>query len=774
VIDPWDVIWAALLHDVGKIALPRRLLWQPSLYLRGLEGRDGHPEETRLLLRAVPGLGHLALAAATHHERYQGGGPIGLAGEQIPLVGRILAIADRYDTLKTRGLEGRTRTHLEVAQQLQRDAGPVLDRRLTEVALGVFDQVDRQGLLPRGPLTDWRQLAAGLKPPPAGEAPQRPIRKGSLLIDLEPWTRVRLRADLSFQNGAQEFFALAEEQERPRLCDTLSEESAGELESAAPQLLPGDVFSRYLFTKDRRPLEAVLQREGDGFSLLVRSAENRLQTLDRLALFYRSFLSSYEAVVFTDPTGRIIDVNRCFLDLFGYKLGEIVGQHTRVLGSGKHAGEFYQRMWAALTDPAVGHWSGELVDRRRDGREVHVQLRINAVRDSSGACMGYVAHHLDITGRKQAEAEARRRDEDLRASNAELVRLSQFKNEVIALTSHDLKAPLSSIAGIADLLREGMQALSRDRVEAYLERISSSARGLISFIDDLLDLEKMESGALRLDRGRLHLGALVSRCLERAGASARGKVGLELRPSAAGAPVLLGDPVRLEQVFDNLLANAIKFSPPGGVVTASVEPVGTSLRVCVEDEGPGIPPAHLSRIFDRYHQVDRAGVPKRGFGAGLGLSIVKQLVGLHGGQVWAENRATGGCRMVVELPVDLAPAHLRPVAVLASPLSAQAAELLELLAMQGFSARRVDALQEASQLVRILDAEVLVVGEGLLTGEGKSLLDGTQRIDGRPPLLVLFSRGQGDELNPPAGFEASLSAPFLDDEIRALLSRARA
>ena len=769
VIDPWDVAWAGLLHGVGAVAVPRRqldLLWTGDLDAVGRAQRRAVE-----VVAGLPGLDHLTHAIAAVRARWDGGGvPRGLGGEQIPLVARILAYADAYDALASYQSPTGPASHPQALERLREQIGSTLDPHLAELALATLDRCAAVPPEPPAPHAWVSFFTSELAPHVPAAAPARPVSRGALLVDLEPWHPVEVDAATAVLTGRDALADLLGSGVDDGLAAALAPASADELRGLLTSAAAGHTATAYLFTAAGRPVEAVALPARAGHHLvLVRAAANRLETMERLALFYRNFLASSEGVVFADPSGRILDVNRAFLDLFGYSLREVIGQHTRMLKSGRQPDAFYRQMWSAITDPAVGSWSGELIDRRRDGRELHVLMRISAVRDASGACVGYIAHHQDITERKRAEAELERRDAELVRKNAELERLNQFKTDMVAITSHDLKSPLAAIVGVADLLGKNLERLPRERVTAYLDRIGDTARNLTSFINDLLDLEKIESGALTLDRVPIHLDQLALDAGEQARAAAAGRVSVEV--DAPRLPPMVADPLRLEQVIGNLLANACKFAADGTAVELSVAaPDPARIRIEVADRGPGVPPAQLAAIFERYYQTERkGGASKRGSGQGLGLSIVRSLVELHRGRVWAENRPGGGCRFVVELPTAHDDPSLgQPAVVVLAGQTAEALELIEQLGAAGAVVRRVETLPELRRLQRVLEPQLVVVARAHLEPEVIAHLEtaGGRR---RPTQVILE-----DEHAPggPALLDLVLAPPVLPDEIRALLRRA--
>ncbi|MGN6592581.1 MAG: ATP-binding protein [Terriglobales bacterium] len=216
----------------------------------------------------------------------------------------------------------------------------------------------------------------------------------------------------------------------------------------------------------------------------------------------------------------------------------------------------------------------------------------------------------------------------------------QFKNDVLASVSHELRTPLSAILGFSDLLAQGAAGpLSHDQRD-FARHIHASGEHLLALINDILDLSRIEAGQLRLRPERVELARAAGEAVEIMAAQAQDK-GVALRSECADGIAVWADPLRLRQIFCNLLGNAVKFTPAGGeiAVLASVE--GDWARITVLDNGIGIAPEHLDAIFDRFRQVEST-ARQAGEGTGLGLAITRHLVTSHGGRIWAESRPGAG------------------------------------------------------------------------------------------------------------------------------------
>jgi signal transduction histidine kinase len=234
----------------------------------------------------------------------------------------------------------------------------------------------------------------------------------------------------------------------------------------------------------------------------------------------------------------------------------------------------------------------------------------------------------------------------------ELEAASHHKSEFLANMSHELRTPLNAISGFSQLLRKRLYGEINDKQAEYLDEILASSRDLLSLIDDVLDLSKVEAGQIELDVAPFSLPATLERGLVVVGERAsKGDVRISL-VSDPGIDTVTGDERRVRQVLLNLLWNAVKFTPAGGAVDVSVARVNGEVRVSVADTGPGIDPADQARIFEEFQQA-AAGKEQRE-GTGLGLALSKRLVELHGGRIWVESELGKGSRFVFTLPAPLA------------------------------------------------------------------------------------------------------------------------
>ncbi len=240
-----------------------------------------------------------------------------------------------------------------------------------------------------------------------------------------------------------------------------------------------------------------------------------------------------------------------------------------------------------------------------------------------------------------------RMNDELRRLYDELERTSRHKSQFLANMSHELRTPLNAIIGFSQVLRQRLFGEVNEKQDEYLGDIVSSGHHLLSLINDVLDLSKVEAGQVELVfaafslRNALERGVVMVR--ERA---SNGHIHLSLE-LASDIDSIRGDERRVLQVVFNLLSNAVKFTPPGGHVDVSTARVNGEVQVSVSDTGPGIATDDQERIFEEFQQT-AIGIGQRD-GTGLGLAVSKRLVELHGGRIWVESEVGSGSRFIFTL-----------------------------------------------------------------------------------------------------------------------------
>jgi signal transduction histidine kinase len=297
-----------------------------------------------------------------------------------------------------------------------------------------------------------------------------------------------------------------------------------------------------------------------------------------------------------------------------------------------------------LRDGMLAGLANHTVLIARDGRETPIDDSAAPIKGRDQRIVGVVMVFRDIAERKQAtrrELAARREAEEANRS----------KDEFLAILSHELRTPLNSILGWARLLREGQTTPEQEmRALASIER---NALHQTRLIEDLLDVSRIVSGKLTLEIQRVDLATVIDAALDLirpAAASAGVEMVLDLDPST---PAMIGDPARLQQIVLNLISNAVKYTERGGRVEIALHKTDASVELVVRDTGIGIRSDFMPYLFDRFRQ-DEAGARARG-GLGVGLTIVRHLVELHGGTIRAASPGEGrGSTFTVRLPISQA------------------------------------------------------------------------------------------------------------------------
>jgi PAS domain S-box-containing protein len=372
---------------------------------------------------------------------------------------------------------------------------------------------------------------------------------------------------------------------------------------------------------------------------------------------YRSIIdNALEGVYISSLDGRMIVANRALAEINGYDSPEEL-----ILSVKDIAKEWYVRperrqefVEAMARDGEVRNFESE-VYRHKSRERIWVQENARLVSDETGKALYYEGTVQEITQRKNFERQlmvARRAAE---ASN-------RAKSEFLANMSHELRTPLNAIMGFAQILRDRWNDPEHAKVAEYSSDILLSAQHLYGLISEILDYSKIDSGTVQLVEGPIDVNALCTHCVHMISERAN-RAGLKLKLELPERlPALNADERRITQVLLNLATNAVKFTPAGGTVTvaAGIEPSG-NLVMSVADSGIGISEKDLERVFEPFVQVNRAAHPQQE-GAGLGLSICKNLIELHQGRIEVSSKPQRGTTVRVILPAS----RLMPVQAAAS------------------------------------------------------------------------------------------------------------
>lgn len=418
------------------------------------------------------------------------------------------------------------------------------------------------------------------------------------------------------------------------------------------------------------------------------------------------FDSAMDAIVTFNPSGGIETMNRAAEEMFGYSVTELVGRDISILVPDAMGGDavFLDRL---RNERNLRQGSAcEFEARRKDGATFPVDINFGEMHQPDG--VHAVAVMRDCTERRKAEL---------------------AKSEFVSTVSHELRTPLTSIAGSLGLLVGGAGGALPEKAGRLIAIAESNSRRLVRLINDILDMEKIQSGKLTFTLRPLDLGDLAQRAIDgMSGLSS--ETGVTLAYVAPDGPVTVhGDADRLTQVVTNLISNALKFSPRGGTVQVMVEVAGRHARLRVSDQGPGIPAEFRERIFGRFAQADSSDTRQKG-GTGLGLAISKEIVERHGGRIWFESTPGLGATIFFELaaqrPAAGAPAARtgnEPRVLLCEDDPDVSHVLAEALRAQGFAVEATATLKETqTALASGRPFDVLLLDIRLPDGSGLDLL----------------------------------------------------
>jgi PAS domain S-box-containing protein len=500
------------------------------------------------------------------------------------------------------------------------------------------------------------------------------------------------------------------------------------------------------------------------------------------------------AIFMLDPNGVVASWNAGAQRIKGYSAEEIIGRHFSTFypeGARESGWPEHELQQAAE--------HGSFVDTgwrlRRDGTTFWANVTITALRDDTGQLLGFAKLTRDLTDAKRVEAleVVTQQNEEMldaeRSARMTAQRATRLKDEFLATLSHELRTPLSAILGWTQVLLRGGTPKGPEEQKRVIEVIDRNARAQVQLIDDLLDLSRIMAGKLRLDLHQVSFSSVVEAAVDSAKPAADAK-GIRLRAMLSSPnDIVTADAGRLQQVVWNLLTNAIKFTPKGGQVQVLLQRVNSHLELSVSDTGIGIAANYLPHVFDRFSQKDSSTTRTFG-GLGLGLSICKQLVELHGGVITAASRGEGsGATFSVQLPVsitqrdDPGAARIHPAAetypaealllprlehvhVFAVDDEPDARDLLRtVLEDQGAKVTSFATADAALAALKTTRPTVLICDVGMPRMDGYQLirkLRGEESRSERIPALALtaFARAEDRKRSLAAGYQAHLAKPF--------------
>lgn len=362
------------------------------------------------------------------------------------------------------------------------------------------------------------------------------------------------------------------------------------------------------------------------------------------------------------PDQPLIFVNKGFEDMTGYGVAETVGHNCRFLQGDDRDQEARAILRGAIRNGE--ETTVEMRNYRKDGTMFWNELKISPIKDDAGRVTHYVGFQMDVTRRKRFEERIQRANADLLEANAALdtaranaVEAARLKSDFLATMSHELRTPLNAIIGYTDILLAGMLGELSDDQRDYQHRIMRNAETLLSLINDLLDLSKIEAGRLEINNQPFNLQTWMDDIvMQIEGLAAEKNLRFTHNIDPRLPKTLNGDEGRLRQIAINLLSNAIKFTNNGEVNFDLRKETNAVWKLVVRDTGIGIPSHMQETIFDEFRQVD--GTSSREFGGtGLGLAIVRKLALRMGGNVRLHSSVGEGSTFSILLPLDVQDSH---------------------------------------------------------------------------------------------------------------------
>jgi PAS domain S-box-containing protein len=514
----------------------------------------------------------------------------------------------------------------------------------------------------------------------------------------------------------------------------------------------------------------------------LRSDAEAIDYSVQLALLAAIVASSDDAIVSKTLDGHIQSWNAGATRIFGYQSDEVIGKPITIIIPPELHDEERRILEKVRSGERIDHF--DTIRLTKDGRRIAISLTVSPIRDSRGTIVGASKVARDISERKAAEQALRASEQRLRASEEALRDADRRKDEFLALLAHELRNPLAPIRyALAMNKKEGRTSEQQRRAEEIIER---QVTHMSRLLDDLLDVSRITRGTLELKRTPTELTLIIGSAIETARPILDAKhhaLSLDLPEEAVR---LEADPVRLAQVFSNLLINAAKYTDPGGQIQLRATQQAGELTIAVRDNGMGISQDMMPRLFMLFSQAPSALGRAEG-GLGVGLSLVRGLIALHGGSVKALSEGPGrGSEFIVRIPVGAplgapeieatsdVPVPGAGLKILVVDDSRDAADTCAmLLELSGHHVQTAYTGQRALELAETFRPHVLLLDIGLPDLDGYQLAKKVRATSwGRGAVLVAVT-GWGQEQDRrrafDAGFDHHLTKPIAADTVESLL-----
>ncbi len=461
------------------------------------------------------------------------------------------------------------------------------------------------------------------------------------------------------------------------------------------------------------------------------------------------FESNIDAIMTTDPAGIITDVNKQMEVLTDCTRDELIGAPFKNYFTDPVQAETSIKQ--VLREKKVTNY--ELTARARDGKETVVSFNATTFYDRDRKLQGVFAAARDVTERKRLDQVLQEKNVELENARVVAEKTNLTKSDFLANMSHELRTPLNAVIGFSEVLQDQMFGQINEKQQEYVNNILTSGRHLLSLINDILDLSKVESGKMELELSsfllRESLDASVMMLKEKA---LKGGVGLHLNLAAEADVHLSADLRKMKQILFNLISNAVKFTPKNGTIQVSAVRDGDFIEISVADTGIGIREDDIPKLFQAFTQLES--VYTKGFeGTGLGLALTRQLVELHGGRIWMESTFGTGSRFSFTIPLsqdagnqppakraDVVPGSGNTVLVIEDdPLTL--ATLENALLRKGYRALRASNGMQGVEMAQRDSPDLIVLDLVMPVMNGFDVADRlvNEKIAANIPILVLTS-----------------------------------
>ncbi|HYD75213.1 hybrid sensor histidine kinase/response regulator [Ramlibacter sp.] len=503
--------------------------------------------------------------------------------------------------------------------------------------------------------------------------------------------------------------------------------------------------------------------------------------------------ASTDAITSFSTDFTILSWNAGAERIYGYTAQEVVGQPLFMLAPGREA-EYHDNMRRIRQGEAIQY---EAVRRRKDGTDAHISVRVSPIHGPGGEVIGGTAIARDMKEAMEAQqamersqAELRRALEEMEQARHALEQADANKDRFLAVLSHELRNPLASIASASELLL--MPRLPESARQKAAEVVQRQARAMKSLLDELLDVSRLTLGRLSLTRQPVAVSAFIQSALEATRPlvqAASHELVVRLPPPTVQVD---GDPMRLAQVVSNLVTNAAKYTPESGRIEVSAEVFHDEVVIEVCDNGIGMDPSQIERMFDLFSQ-GQGSLDRSNGGLGIGLALARNIVELHGGWIMASSAGLGqGCQLRVGLP--LLPAEGRAEA-LPQPPAQQAPEpapaaqgelilvaddngdaawgLAKLLELSGFRAVLARSGNEALHVAEQQRPAIALLDIGMPDLSGHEVARRLRATEWGRSMILIAATGWGQDTDVQesmqAGFDAHLTKPLNVGRIRGLI-----